>query len=340
MSGEEMEQDTSSLFRKSEKKAEQPEEVVNIDQMTSHKRKKGRFRKYWLSIILAIVLVLSNFAWILASWQNNPVPTDQESDYSKLQKRLSNLQSAYDSLIRQLIDHQMTNESLENEIQVLNAIKLESTVEDYYQSVREYCNMDTSGWLYNFNSDQNRVDFCAELADHDIGKKYWPLLEKEYINYYGTYSYNDAAVVMHNFINLTGIQLSKNSTLNILQILNIVNHYVKYRPDINDRYNSPWETLAFSSGDCDDFSTLVSALFKIAGIDSAIGFFKNSTGAYHAMVLVHLDNLGGYDCFSSADLTNKGLASGRWITIEPQWPIYWQNKTSINEWNLVVASVV
>jgi len=340
MSGEEMEEDTSSLLRKSGTKAEQSEEIVNTDQITPHKRKKGRFRKCWLSIILAIVLVLSNLAWVLASWQNNPVPTDQESDYSKLQKRLSYLQAAYDSLIRQLIDHQMTNESLENEIQVLDAIRLESTVEDYYQSVREYCQMDTSGWLYNFFSDKNRVDFCAELADHDIGKKYWPLLEKEYFNYYGTYSYNDAAVVLYNFINLTGIQLSENSTLDILQILNIVNDFVKYRPDINDRYNSPWETLAFGSGDCDDFSILVSALFKIAEIDSAIGFFKNSTGACHAMVLVHLDNLGGYDFFSSTNLTNKGLASGRWITIEPQWPIYWQNKTSINEWNLDAASMV
>ncbi len=56
------------------------------------------------------------------------------------------------------------------------------------------------------------------------------------------------------------------------------------------------------------------------------------------MVLVHLDELDGYDCWSLSDLTRYGLDEGKWMVIEPQYPIGNQDLEWIGEWNLVVAT--
>ena len=66
---------------------------------------------------------------------------------------------------------------------------------------------------------------------------------------------------------------------------------LEYELEMDDSLRAPVETLNLKSGDCDDFSILVSALFEIAGIDSGIGFFQSDEYA-HAMVLIHSDNLG------------------------------------------------
>ena len=72
----------------------------------------------------------------------------------------------------------------------------------------------------------------------------------------------------------------------------------------------PSETLAFRSGDCTSFSILAASMFEAVGIKSAIGFFRNNRGEYHAMVLVHLNDLGSYNYYYyyyNNDLTSYGL---------------------------------
>jgi hypothetical protein len=96
--------------------------------------------------------------------------------------------------------------------------------------------------------------------------------------------------------------------------------------------------MGFKSGDCEDFTILASALFKKIGIDSAFGRFKNDKNEYHAMVLVHLENLGSYGYWYYSDLTYYGLASGKWIIIEPQYTIENQNTDWIKQWTIVAAA--
>jgi len=67
---------------------------------------------------------------------------------------------------------------------------------------------------------------------------------------------------------------------------------------------------------------LAGTMLEAAGIKSAVAFFTNSTLGGHAMVLVHVDNLGGYGYYYYSDLTSYGLASGKWIEIK-RWFTYW-----------------
>lgn len=111
---------------------------------------------------------------------------------------------------------------------------------------------------------------------------------------------------------------------------------------MNNVFLAPVETLSFKSGDCDDFSILAATLFECENIESAIGFFRNDDGDYHAMVLVRLDNLAGYSGFYYYDdLTHRDLSEGRWIKIEPQSPIESQGESTwMAQWVLdVVADI-
>ena len=56
------------------------------------------------------------------------------------------------------------------------------------------------------------------------------------------------------------------------------------------------------------------------------------------MVLVHLDELEVSNYLSFSDLAQYGLNEGRWIIIEPQDPIDWQDLEWIEQWNLLVAA--
>ena len=82
----------------------------------------------------------------------------------------------------------------------------------------------------------------------------------------------------------------------------------------------------------------MAALLEAVGIDTAIGLFKNKKGEYHAMILVHLEDLEGYDYWYYSDLTDKDLEEGRWIIIEPQTTIENQSDEWIKQWRLLVAA--
>ena len=73
------------------------------------------------------------------------------------------------------------------------------------------------------------------------------------------------------------------------------------------------------------------------GIDCAIGFFENDSSA-HVMVLVHLEDLGSYECWYNDDLTHYNLQDGKWITIEPQTTIEYQaDEEWMQQWNIEMA---
>ena len=303
-----------------------------------------------IAIGLAIALVISNVAWVSFGAQNSSEYNSLKSDLTELQSDLtelrqnhtslersydnlqtdhSNLQQSYDAL---QTEHQM----LQTEHQIFETFRLESTVEDFYETVR-----DTYSMHMPYGSHQDPVNYEADLARHDIGKFSWPSLETTYYDYYGTHSYDDAKAKLTYFLNIAEVNSSDTPITKIEKILEHVVSYIAYRPDMIDRLNSPWETLAFQSGDCDDFSTLTSALFELAGIDSAIEGAENSANDGHAMVLIHLDDLGSYGCYSYPDLTGYGLSAGKWIIIEPQKLIDNQDdSTWFPQWSINAAAEV
>jgi hypothetical protein len=129
-------------------------------------------------------------------------------------------------------------------------------------------------------------------------------------------------------------------TEKIHKILDFIYAHISYEKEIDDVFLAPVETLGFKSGDCDDFSILAAAFFEVTGIDAAVGFFENNEGEQHAMVLVHLEDLTGYNYLYFSDLTGKGLEPGKWIIIEPQSPIEFQSGSWIQQWNLLVAAPI
>lgn len=309
----------------------------------------------WVALCLVIALVLSNVVWGYIKVQDDQKNDSLGTDLNELTQEHNSLQNSYNDLKTSYDDLQMSHDTLEtdngylqqrydllqSENQLYESLRLESTVADYYETLREDSSMQTSDWWYSWLSTQDKVDFCAGLAQHDIGKIYWPALETTYFDYYGTFSYNDARLRLSAFMTYADVQVSDNPVLKIEKILEAIVDYITYRPDMNDRYNSPWETLAYQSGDCDDFSTLAAALFELAGIDSSIEFVRNSANACHAMVLVHLENLGSYGYYYYSDLTGYGLSSGKWIVIEPQKTINDQNDSVwMSQWNTMAAAEI
>ncbi|MEE8168765.1 MAG: transglutaminase-like domain-containing protein [Candidatus Hydrothermarchaeales archaeon] len=142
-------------------------------------------------------------------------------------------------------------------------------------------------------------------------------------------------------LGFAGVQDSSSEVSKLKKILGWLNANVHYESDLNNIFRAPVETLSLKSGDCDDYSILTGALFERAGVESAVGFFKASGEAEgHAMVLVRLDDLGGYPNRYYSDLTHRGLSSGKWIKIEPQRTIDRQSGDYIKKWNLVSASEI
>ncbi|MEM2137140.1 MAG: transglutaminase family protein [Candidatus Methanomethylicia archaeon] len=143
-------------------------------------------------------------------------------------------------------------------------------------------------------------------------------------------------------LNFAEVSESKTPVENIKNILSFIHQYIHYEYDLGDTNSAPVETLAYKSGDCDDFGILAAALFKSVGINVAIARFKNkdvtASKQGHIMVLVRLDDLGGYGYFYYSSLTNIGLTSGKWIIIEPQYTIDYQGYSQwFNQWQLVAA---
>ncbi|MFB0503341.1 MAG: transglutaminase domain-containing protein [Candidatus Bathyarchaeia archaeon] len=246
-----------------------------------------------------------------------------QDDFNDLEQAKWKLQMDYDSL-------EATYTNLQRDYEVLS---IGNSLESFYDFLR----LKKRSTLYSY---QGKSDFAAKLAAHDLGENCWPSIESEYNTDVGEHSYQRAREKIDAAIDLIGIDTYDSSTAKIRKILDFIFDHVSYEAEVDSGYLAPVETIAFRSGDCDDFTILAAALFESVNIDAAFGIFGNEGDELHAMVLVHLDQLVGYGYWSFEDLTDKGLDEGRWIIIEPQYPIEYQNEDSISEWNLLVATEI
>ena len=257
-----------------------------------------------------------------------------KTNYQDLILEHRRLQNNYDSL-------KESYNSLQKGLKIIEVLRIGNSLESYYDYLREELGATGAKWWW-LNPDksywQTEVDFAANLAMHDLRWIYWPSIEKDYYEDVGEYSYDTARKKIDEILALIEIKTYDAPTDKIRKILDFIHHYIHYETEVNDIFLAPVETLGFRSGDCDDLSILAAALFEAVGIDSAIGFFVNENNEYHAMVLVHLEDLSNYGYWYYSDLTSLGLEEGRWIKIEPQTTIDNQDDEWIGQWKIFVAA--
>jgi len=257
-----------------------------------------------------------------------------QDQISGLQSQINTLQISYDSLSQSYDD-------LDRAYAIEKALRIGNSLESYYDYLRQEIGPTGVKYWWNYLRTsywQTEVDFAANLALHDLRLIYWPSIESDYYKDIGEYSYDTANSKLSQIVNLIGITRSDTTTTKIQKILTFVCYYIHYETEVNDVFLAPVETLGYKSGDCDDFTILVAAIFEYVGIDSAIGFFVNDYDEYHAMVLINCDDLKDYDYYYFSNLVDMGLKSGRWIVIEPQATIEQQYSDWIKQWNLFVAA--
>lgn len=305
--------------------------------------------KIILSIIVGILasfLVLIVFRHINLQLEYSDLKSEYqrlEENYLKLDSELSSLKSMRDSLLLRIDQLEGEVSSLResyNDIlfqyQVSEALRINHLLEDYYDEVRS---LKDAPWRER-DSYSEQVRLMVELAKHSLGRMYWPTLEERFYELSGEYSYVVAMRKMSEVLKLTGVGDTDTYVERVEKILNFINKNIHYENDYKNKFLAPLETLAFRSGDCDDYAVLAAAFFEKAGINSAIGIFTNGT-VEHAMVLIRLDNLSPYGFHYYQDLTSIGLSPGRWILIEPQATIDRQyNPDWFNQWRLQAAAEV
>jgi len=268
-----------------------------------------------------------------------------EKEYEDLTERHTTLKETLESLVEnftslktQYIELGGNWSRLERTRMVEEALSVGNSLQSYYDLVRQEKGLD--GTKGSWNPDQAQVEFAARLASHDLGNPYLPAVEREFEEAVGQRSYEIANTKIEEIISLIGVSQGDSSVDKIRKILNFTNQYIHYEYEVSNVYRAPVETLGLRSGDCDDYTILVAAFFEAVGIDSAIGSFKNATEAYHYMVLIHLEDLPGYEYLSFSDLTKIGLEKGRWIVIEPQYLIENQGNDWVKQWILLTAAPV
>ncbi|MBO3840148.1 MAG: transglutaminase domain-containing protein [Thermoproteota archaeon] len=305
--------------------------------------------KIILSIIVGILasfLVLIAFRHINLQLEYSDLKSEYqrlEENYLKLDSELSSLKSMRDSLLLRIDQLEGEVSSLResyNDIlfqyQVSEALRINHLLEDYYDEVRS---LKDAPWRER-DSYSEQVRLMVELAKHSLGRMYWPTLEERFYELSGEYSYVVAMRKMSEVFKLTGVGDTDTYVERVEKILNFINKNIHYENDYKNKFLAPLETLAFRSGDCDDYAVLAAAFFEKAGINSAIGIFTNGT-VEHAMVLIRLDNLSPYGFHYYQDLTSIGLSPGRWILIEPQATIDRQYDPDwFNQWRLQAAAEV
>ena len=300
-------------------------------------------KKYLVPIVLiAIIGVESSlFAFTVVNQGQNQSSSD--SMFQELQSEYDNLSEEYDNLQDNFADLQEDYDALQREYEVGQCLHIGNSLASYYDNLRQEIGPTGVIDWWNYPDDeywQLAAEFAANLALHDLAEIYWPSVEDEYYDVVGEYSYNTARDKVDEVIDLVGLELSDTKTRRIDKILEFIEKYITYEYDVNDIFSAPVETLGFRSGDCDDFTTLAATLFEVAGIDTAIGLFVNEYDEYHAMVLIHLETLVGYDYWYFPDLTDMGLTAGSWIIIEAQITLDEQDSDWISEWYLIAAAAL
>jgi len=258
-----------------------------------------------------------------------------EADSAALESRYTDLSQSYAQLEADREYLSNLYSELSKDLEVEQTLNIGNSLESYYDLVR-----DEEGFMGTWYGDQRDANFCAKLALHDLGCNSWPSLENRFYEDVKKHSYEMAREKMDAVIEFAEVNSYDSATEKIEKILRFLSDHIRYELEVNNVYLAPTEALGFRSGDCDDFSILGAALFEAAGVDAAIGLFRNQYNDYHSMVLVHLDGLEGYGYWKFDDLTDKGLAEGRWIVIEPQYTIGNQGDDWIQQWELLYAAPI
>jgi len=294
----------------------------------------------WINVsasmnLILIILFLIQLIFAPLSYPLSEEDEDFETKYEELNNRYlaldtknKNLQSDYSIL--------ETNQSeLMRKLEFIEKINTGHLLESCYEDIKDdYHEKFDDFWWKIIHDREEVIEFAARLAEHDLGRLYWTNANERYSSFTG----NNMAEVAFSKLSLVPdfIQIDENdnTTVKIKKILSFVTSWVHYEFDLNEKFLSPIETLTFRSGDCDDFAILTSALFELVGIQSGLTFVINDEGGKHAMSLLHLDDLGGYDHYYFQDLTDHGLEEGKWILIEPQSPIEGQhNEGWMEQWS-------
>jgi len=267
--------------------------------------------------------------------------TETEASLSSLQANYEELDEFYETLYEtyERTYNDYTDSLLD--LQIEQVLRIGNSLESYYDSLRSGLGptgSDNWWWTPTESIWQMEVEFAVNLAQHDLWRIYWPDYETDYEDLTGENSYETAWNKLRDVASCIDLSVSDAPEVKIEEILAFLNENIHYELEINDVFLAPIETLGFKSGDCDDFSILAAALFEYFDVDSAVGFFKNDANEYHAMVLVDLDDLGGYGYWYYDDLTGYGLPEGKWIKIEPQSTIEYQSDDDwMGQWNILVA---
>jgi len=295
-----------------------------------------------------------NYNNLTFSYNNLKSSYDQLTlQFNKLQDNYNNLNYNYTNLKSDYISLNSQYTSLQYTLTTWEQLHIGTTLETYYDYVR--ANVMTIGghplgeeewWAYP-NWDQESATFAAEIAAHDAGNAYWSVLENEsnYYSHTGEFSYQTAGKVLLQAMILANITYADTAVTKIDKIMKFTSSIVHYESRLIDHMWFPTETLAFRSGDCTSFSILESALFEMAGVTSSVSVFRNDQGDGHAMILVHLEDLGvGKHYYYYPDLTSYGLSEGKWIIIEPQFDSLSQQQSKqdqwIPQWKIVAAAEV
>jgi len=266
------------------------------------------------------------------------------SSYQGLQAQYANLSGRYSALASEY-------DTLATEYEIVTTLHVGTSLETYFDYVR--ANVITLGgqplgeeeWANYPDYYEDSCKMAAYFAAHDAGQLYWPSMEDEsgYYEATGEYSYETAVAMVDYALEVAGVNSWDSDVVKIDKILAFMDARVEYETRLIDHMWFPIETLSFRSGDCTSFSILAGCMFERVGIKSAVGFFTNDTLGAHAMVLVHMDDLGPYGYVYYSALTGYGLASGTWIVIEPQTGSLEENYEYtdwILYWDLVAASEV
>ncbi|MEM3615648.1 MAG: transglutaminase domain-containing protein, partial [Candidatus Methanomethylicia archaeon] len=194
---------------------------------------------------------------------------DLYNKYMDLYSKYNYLYGKYNSLYNEYEDLYDKYDALKKDYDVEKTFSIGNSLAFYYDLVRSNYGP-RSGW-----TDKQCLQFMVNLALHDLGYNVWPSLEGTFYTQTGKYSYEVAYKIINVALNFAEASKSKTPVENIKNILSFIHQYIHYEYDLGDTNSAPVETLAYKSGDCDDFGVLAAALFKSVGINVAIARFKN-----------------------------------------------------------------
>jgi len=256
------------------------------------------------------------------------------SEVYQLNNRIIVLTASYQQLESDYSDLKGEYDQLWEENKMLHTLNIGNSLTSYYDALRyEFGPSGTTKW---WNAAEDSCIFAAQLALHDLHELYWIKIEETYGEDVGEESYKEAYEILKKAIEYCEINSMDSDTEKIDKILDFITLYVDYEPDLDDSLRAPVETLSLRSGDCDDFSILAAAMFEKVGIQSAIAFFQLDDYA-HAMILVHMDELDGYQSWGYDNLTKYDLEPGRWTIIDPQLEIELQGDDLMSEYKIYMA---